>query len=183
MMCYYCHRTGNGQGMRMLSSMLMTPPSIEIAQPPKGRPPREAISEDLLQRIETAITNGDTFVNQAKLSGFTFDALQKAWRNSGRRVRGVRQRGLPEVILIDTIHEFALWCERRGMNIKKSPDKRIVWCIQIMEGGRFNYRAIRKTEKSFSFSNGVAALFKTFIKERENSRSSDCVYTDAESGL
>src|SRR3990167_8832659 len=122
-------------------------------------------------------------LSSTKLSGFSREALKKAWQRSGRKVRGIRQRGMPETISLDTVHEFALWCERRGMNIKKSPDKRIVWCIQIMEGGRFNYRAIRKTEKSFSFSNGVAALFKTFIKERENSRSSDCVYTDAESGL
>lgn len=183
MMCYHGYRTDNGQGMRMIGHVSTNFTLKPKPEQPKGRPPKKAITEELLKQIEAAIANGDTFVNQAKQSGFTFDALSKAWRNSGRRVRGVRQRGLPEVILIDTIHEFALWCEKRGMNIKKSPDKRIVWCIQIMEGGRFNYRAIRKTEKSFSFSNGVAALFKTFIKERENSRSSDCVYTDAESGL
>lgn len=184
MMCYYGYRTGNGQGMRML---LNVPADIQFRpQPPpapKGVPPKPQITEELLKQIEAAITNGDTFVDQAKQSGFTLEALKSAWQRSGRKVRGIRQRGLPEVILIETIHEFALWCERRGMNIKKSPDKRIVWCIQIMEGGRFNYRAIRKTEKSFSFSNGVAALFKTFIKERENSRSSDCVYTSPESGL
>jgi hypothetical protein len=167
--------------MRMLEPVLADRPvteRIQVEPPqPKGRPPNRPITEELLNRIEAAILSGDTFVNQQKQSGFTFDALRKAWRNSGRKVRGIRQRGLPEVILIDTIHEFALWCEKRGMNIKKSPDKRIVWCIQIMECGRFNYRAIRKTEKSFSFSNGVAALFKTFLKERENSRSSDCVVT------
>ena len=180
-------RPESGHAMRMLEPVLADRPvteRIQVEPPaPKGRPPKRPITEELLKQIEAAILAGDTFVNQAKQSGFTFDALSKAWRNSGRRVRGVRQRGLPEVILIETIHEFALWCERRGMNIKKSPDKRIVWCIQIMECGRFNYRAIRKTEKSFSFSNGVAALFKTFIKERENSRSSDCVYTGGESGL
>lgn len=173
MMCYYCHRTGNGQGIRMLSAMLMTPPSIEIAQPPKGRSPRDVISEELLQQIEAAITDGDTFVNQAKLSGFSREALKSAWQRSGRKVRGIRQRGLPEVILIDTIHEFALWCEKRGMKINKSADKRIVWSIQVMEGGRLRYRAIRNKEGKFMFSNGIAALLKKFIKERNDCRSSE----------
>lgn len=173
MMCYYCHRTGNGQGMRMLSAMLMTPPSIEIAQQPKGRPPRESISEDLLQHIEVAITNGDTFVNQAKLSGFSPEALKKAWQRSGRKVRGIRKRGLPETISLDTVHEFALWCESRGHSIKKSPDKRIIWSIQVMEGGRLTYRSISNRDGKFTFSNSIGALFKTFIKERNDCRSSE----------
>lgn len=173
MMCYYCHRTDNPQGMRMLSSMLMTPPSIEIVQPPKGRSLRDVISEELLQQIEAAITNGDTFVNQAKLSGYSPEALKKAWQRSGRKVRGIRQRGLPETISLDTVHEFALWCEGRGHSIKKSPDKRIIWSIQVVEGGRLTYRAIRKKEGKFAFSNGIAALFKTFTKERNDCRSSE----------
>ncbi len=175
MMCYYGYRTDNGQGLRMLSSMLMTPPSIEIAQPqpPKGRPPQHAISEELLQQIEAAITNGDTFSNQAKLSGFSPEALKKAWQRSGRKVRGIRQRGLPETISLDTVHEFALWCESRGHNIKKSSDKRVIWSIQVVDGGRLTYRSISKRDGKLTFSNSIGALFKTFIKERNDCRSSE----------
>src|SRR3990167_3725863 len=167
MMCYHGYRTDNPQGMRMIGHVSTNFTLKPKPEQPKGRPPKKAITEELLKQIEAAIANGDTFVNQAKLSGFTPDALKTAWRRSGRRVRGTRHGGLPATILIDTIHEFALWCEGRGMSIKKSADKRIVWSIQIMEGGRLQYRAIRKKDGKFGFSNGVAALFKRFLKERE----------------
>jgi hypothetical protein len=142
-------------------------------------PEVERVPESILQEIEDAINAGCTFKDHCKRYApqYSRSTLDRAFRASGRTVRALVKRGMPEKNDIAAIHEFALWCENRGMRIRKHRDKRIIWQIQMQESDRPRYRSITEKNGTFRFSNGVTALFKMFLKERENSRSSDCVVT------
>lgn len=98
MMCYYCHRTGNGQGMRMLPVIHIYVPEVHTMCATKDWP--EPPTDEVMKSIALIKSKDSTVSSEAKrlrttarrlilimLNRYGFDCSPfiKAHRKHGRR--------------------------------------------------------------------------------------------------